>query len=221
MIAEQLVNQTIPPLKSRDSLEKALQWMEVLKIKTLPVMQKGLFKGFIAEEMIYQNGKDLFLIKDLDLIAVEAIVPYDQHYLEILRIANKYEVEMVAVSGEYEDFIGVVTTADLVKALSNTSALQESGGIVVLKIKQRDYSMTEISRLVESNNAKILSTNINQDENDAEYMYVTLKINKSDLSRTISTFERFGYFVSASYQTDEKYELDKSRLDMLLKYLDI
>ncbi|NJO00896.1 MAG: hypothetical protein HC880_03685 [Bacteroidia bacterium] len=88
-------------------------------------------------------------------------------------------------------------------------------------IDTRDYSLTEISRLVESNNAKILSTHISRDKEDYTKLRVTLKINKIDLNRIVATFERFNYRIIAKFQSADNVEMDKERIDLLFKYLNI
>ena len=90
-----------------------------------------------------------------------------------------------------------------------------------LEVNQNDYSLSEISRLVESNGAKILSSIVNNDIFDANRIKLTLKINKTDLSSIVATFERFEYKIIAKFEDSEMESSDKERLDILFKYLDI
>ena len=84
-----------------------------------------------------------------------------------------------------------------------------------------DYSLAEIARLVESNNAKILSSSLKEDELDISKIKLTVKINQTDITHVIATLERFGYKVIAKYQETGQMEDQKERLDILMKYLDI
>ena len=120
-----------------------------------------------------------------------------------------------------ETFLGVISIKDTVRAFAQSAAVQSPGGIIILSLKQIDYSLSEISRLVESNGAKILSSIVNNDMFDANLIKLTLKINKTDLSAIIATFERFDYKIIAKFEDGEMESSDKERLDILFKYLDI
>ncbi len=221
MIAEELINQMIPPLKPSDRVAKAIHWMEELRVNQLPVIENDQYKGLVSEEVIYQHNEGQALVKDLELICTNVYVAYYQHFYEILRIANTNHVQTMAVLGEEGNFLGVVTLNDTINAFAEFSFVQEAGGILVLLIDQRDYSLSEISRLVESNNAKILSTHINYDKDDASKLRVTLKINKTDLNRIVATFERFEYRIVAKFHASESQEMEKERFDSLMRFLDI
>jgi hypothetical protein len=96
------------------------------------------------------------------------------------------------------------------------------GGILVLSMNMVDYSLTEISRYVEENSAKIISSNIVEDPLDKGRIKLTLKINQTDLSRIVATLERFGYRVIGRYQEILKEDgNDKERFEMLMRYLNI
>jgi DNA-binding MarR family transcriptional regulator len=100
-------------------------------------------------------------------------------------------------------------------------AFQSEGGILVIAVSVNDYSLSEISRLVESNQAKILSVIVESDPYSPQRLFVHLKINEKDLSRIVATLERFEYQVIEVHQTTNTISLDKERLDMLMKYLGI
>ncbi len=221
MIAEELINQMIPPLKPTDQVMKARQWMEELRIDQLPVIEKESYMGLVSEEIILDLDRDDALVSDLRLSGKDIFVRYNQHFYDILRQASAHNVQMVAVVGEENNFLGVVTVNDTVYAIADSTAMQEAGGILVLLLDQRDYSLTEISRLVESNNAKILSVNIASDKENPEKLRVTIKINKTNLNRIVATFERFNYRIIAKFQSGDNQDSDRDRINILLKYLDI
>ena len=109
---------------------------------------------------------------------------------------------------------------NIIKFFATLSSIDESGGIMVLELNRNDYSLSEISRLVESNNASILSSYISAHQ-DSMKLEVTLKINVSDLKQIIATFERFDYTVARSYQESQYFGDLKDRYDSLMSYLNI
>jgi hypothetical protein len=136
-------------------------------------------------------------------------------------VANEGNLQIVAVVDENENYMGVITVQEIMTSFAQTASVQMPGGILVLSIDLINYSLTEISRLVEENKAKILSSNIVEDSIDKGKIKVTIKINQLDLSRIVATLERFGYSVIGRYQETEREEQSTERIDMLMRYLNI
>ncbi len=132
------------------------------------------------------------------------------------------KIQLVPVLDERQEYAGVVTVSDALAAFGPTPGPAGQGGILVLTMEERDYSLTQISRYVEENNAKIVSAHVAQDEHDPYRIRLTLKLNTDDLSRITATLERFGYVVSAQFSgaapvTENEHE----RYDALLRYLSV
>lgn len=221
MVARELINHMIPPLKKSDPATKATAWMEKLRINQLPVIENGVYLGLISEELILEDNDDSKLVGEYELQGVSGVVNESQHFYDVLKIVSDYGVQLVAVLDDSEKFLGVISIKDTVTAFAQSAAVQSPGGILILSLKQIDYSLSEISRLVESNGAKILGSIVNNDMLDANMIKLTLKINKTDLSSIIATFERFEYKIIAKFEDSEMESGDKERLDILFKYLDI
>lgn len=221
MIAEDLVNEMIPALSMKDNAEKAILWMGELRTNFLPVIENGLFKGFVSEEIIFENndlGKE---IRQIKLIAENCYVNRKQHYFDLIRLIREYHIDLVAVLDDDANYIGVVTIEDIIKAISESSAIQTPGAIIILSINKIDYALSEITRLVEENNAKILSTYVKSDPKDSNKLLLTLKLNILESKRIIATLERFGYTILAQFLESEDQENHQDRLNLLLKYIDM
>lgn len=221
MIAKELINQMIPPLKPRDEGQKALIWMEELRTNQLPIVDKGTFKGLISEDIVFASNNLKQPMSEYELIAEKCFVYEEQHFYDVIKLASDFEVQVVAVLNEEQVFLGVITVEDTISAFAQTAGVQNPGGIIILSLRQIDYSLAEISRLIESDNAKILSSCINNDILDPDKLKLTLKINRTDLSRIIATLDRFGYKIIGKFQQSQAISNEKERLDILLKYLDI
>lgn len=221
MIAEELVNQMIPALKPTDTAEKAIIWMEELKTNQLPVIDERVFKGLISEDIILESNDLDRKISDFKLISEHCYVNEEQHLFDIIRLAQECESELVAIIDGNGEFLGVSRHEDTMKAFSNTLTVQGQGGIIVLEMRYIDYSMAEISRLIESDDAKILGSFLSQDHKDPNFVFLTLKINKEDLTTIIATLERFDYKIVAKFHESNNIDTEKERLDNLLNFLDI
>lgn len=221
MIAEELINQMIPALKLTDTAEKAIIWMEELKTNQLPVIDNRIFKGLISEDIILESNDLDRKISDFKLISEQCYVNDDQHLFDIIRLAQECDSELVAIIDRNGDFLGVSRHEDTMKAFSNTLAVQGRGGIIIMEMRFIDYSMAEISRLIESDDAKILGFYLSQDHKDPNFVFLTLKLNKVDLTTVIATLERFDYKIVAKFHESSNTDTEKERLDNLLNYLNI
>lgn len=221
MVARELINHMIPPLKKSDLATKATAWMEELRINQLPVIENSTYCGLISEELILEDNDNSKKVSEYNLQGKSCVVNENQHFFDVLKIVSDHGVQLVAVLDENETFLGVISIKDTVTAFAQSAAVQSPGGILILSLKQIDYSLAEISRFVESNDAKILSSIVNNDIFDPNMIKLTLKINKTDLSSIIATFERFGYKIIAKFEDSKMESSDKERLDILFRYLDI
>ena len=221
MIAEELINHMIPPLKVTDDAHKAIVWMDEFRCNHLPVVDGGLLLGFISEEIILESNDIEKHLADFNLVGKECVVGLDSHFYDILRMAGEYKLQIVAVVNDCGQYTGVITVQDMMISFAQTAAVQMAGGILVLSMDLIDYSLAEICRYIEENNAKVISSTMVEDPLDKGKIKVTLKINQVEMSRIVATLERFGYRVIGRYQEANREDESKDRLDMLMKYLNI
>jgi CBS domain-containing protein len=221
MIAEELINHMIPPLKVTDDAHKAIVWMEEFRCSFLPVVDEGLLLGFISEEIIMESNDIEKTVGSFMLVGKDCTVSLESHFFDILRVAGEHKLNMVAVLSEQNTYAGIITVQDVMASFAQSASVQMPGGILVLSMDLIDYSLAEISRYVEENNAKIISSTMVEDVLDKGKIKLTLKINQRDLSRIVATLERFGYRVIGRYQEDARDDDSKERLDMLMKYLNM
>ena len=221
MIASELINYLIPPLKLSDDGHKAIVWMEELRTNQLPVVSKSKFLGFLSEDVIMEENDSTRNVEDYELFAQNCFVYESQHFYDVIKVASEHDVQLVAVLNEKGNFEGVIAIEDTIAAFAQSTAVQVPGAIIVISMNQQDYSLAEISRLVEGEKAQILSSCITNDLMDGSKVKLTLKINRSDLSDISATFERFGYKIIGRFQEAEIKSNEQDRYDMLMKYLDI
>jgi len=221
MIAEELINQMIPPLKPTDTAGKALSWMNNLHISQLPVVDHQIYQGMVTEETITEAEDLSRPLSTLDLVFADLNVHYDDHFYDVLKKASKNKLQILSVLDDANKYLGVISITDASAAIANMFASQGPGGIIVLAMKDTDYSLAQISRLVENNDAKIMSSFVTNEDRDPSIIRLTLKLDKIDLSRIISTLERYSYQVVAQFQESALQNNDQDRLDLLLKYLNI
>ncbi len=221
MVAEDLINSMIPPLKMNDSVEMALVWMDKFRLNQLPIVDNGTFAGIICEQdIIDANVEKGALIKDVDIPLINATIKPYQHYYDVIKIASAEGAKVIAVLDEANEYLGVIPVKDTIPLFSQMSAMSGPGAIMVLSMNEIDYSLAEISRLVEENQVKILSVHVAPESSENSRIRVTIKTNNSEISAVKATLERFDYNVIAYFQAEELNDGTSDRLDLLFRYLD-
>jgi len=221
MIARDLINPIVPSLQASDDIARASSLMDDLHLSVLPVLDGDRFVGFIREDILYDDIFDKPTIGEYPLEMSDCAVNQEQHFYEVLRVAEECQHAMVAVTEEDDHFLGVITAKDLVQAFSKTTAVQSPGSILELSVKKINYSLAEITRLVEGENAKVMGCFLKNDDMDSERVFVTIKLDKKDVSHVAATLRRFDYQVVRLIQEENLISYEKERLDALMKYLSI
>jgi len=220
MIAIELISEHIPPLKHTDTGSTALQWMEEFKVNQLPVMKQENFVGIVSEDNIYDQEDPEKTLHELFDHLPRPYVQGNAHLYEVLAKLSEEHLSVLPVLDNQEVYLGCIGITDVMHQIANTGSIKEAGGIIVLEINSVDYSLVQIAQIVESENAKILSSFITSIPNSS-VLEITLKINRLDLSSIIRTFERFDYVIKASFQKNNYQDDLKNRYDELMKYLNM
>ena len=221
MLAATLINPMIPILKLTDTVGTALDWMDEFRTRQLVVADSGLYKGIVSEDILFDISDTTqplsrIIIQHEDVFAAE-----DNHPYELLRLVTQFSLDVVPVVNEIKNVTGTILVRDLVERFVSELGIQEKGAVLVLKIAERDYSLSEISRLIESNGTKVLSSYYSSSESlhPADTSLLTLKLNRTNINPIIATLERFGYDIEEAHANDPIESVDQERLDMLLRYL--
>jgi len=221
MLTTELINNNIPRLKILDSIAKALQLINDYRLTHLPVVSDdGKYLGLISEEDLLDAGDEKGSLQFFQELFINSSVKENEHFLNAVNFSNQYDTACVPVVNDEQEFIGSITVADLLKALGNFSGANEIGGIIVMEMERSQFAISEISRLVESNDAHILHLNTTT-QSDTGLLTVTLHLNKKEIASIVSTFERYEYDVIYFFG-DEKFENEiHSNYRHLMNYLDI
>lgn len=218
MTAYQLINDTIPPLKLSDNCEKAMHWFNNFHINHLPVVDKDGYVGLINEFDILDGDAGNSKLS-ASASQMPRIFAYENaHFYELVKIISEGKLSLLPILDEDENYLGVVTLDGVFEYMAQSSAMQEKGGVIILRMSENDYSLSEIAQIIETNDAKILSLYVQTLPNSTQ-MDVTLKINKTDLKKVIKTFNRYEYKIKAYFQEETMLEDMQERLDSFLNYM--
>jgi CBS domain-containing protein len=220
MLTIELINNNIPRLQLKDSVSKALRLISDFRVTHLPVTEDEKFLGLISEDDLLDQEEAKMPMELLQDFFIKASVNDNEHFLNAVTCSNQFDTTVVPVVNEDKNLIGVITTPDLLKTLGNFAGTNEIGGIVVLEMERSQFAISEISRIVESNDATVLHLNTTVHA-ETGMLTVTLHINKKEIAAIVSTFERYDYDV-IYYFGNENFENEiHSNYRHLMNYLDI
>jgi acetoin utilization protein AcuB len=219
MLSGHLISETIPFLQGDKPVARALEEMQETGFRHLPVVQDGKYQGLIDEEELMDADEKLPL-SDLHRHLMPLAVHHNDHFLQAVKIARQYDLTVVPVLTEEKVLEGSIDIATLFRQLADTCGAAETGSLIVLMLDNSDFSVGEISRLVESNDAHITQLNT-WTEPVSQQFHVSLRINKQEVSDLVSTFQRHEYTV-LYYFGEELYRNEiQSNYDHLMNYLNL
>jgi acetoin utilization protein AcuB len=220
MLTIELINNNIPRLQLKDSVSKALTLISDYRLTHLPVVENDKYLGLVSEDDLLDAEEPKMPVELMQENFIKAAVQENEHFLNAVTCSNQFDTTVVPVINEENELMGVITTSDLLKTLGNFSGTNEIGGIIVLEMERSQFAISEISRMVESNDATILHLNTTV-HSETGMLTVTIHLNKKEISAIVSTFERYEYDV-IYYFGNENFENEiHSNYRHLMNYLDI
>ncbi|NCD68493.1 CBS domain-containing protein [Mucilaginibacter agri] len=217
MLAAELIVDAIPPLRTSDTIQKALDRMAEFKVRHLPVVNDDQYLGLLAEDEL-TDPDHAKLLASLPLALITPYVTEHQHIYEVLGLFYDSKITAAPVLSTSKTYMGVITVNAMVNGIAELTSAIGPGGIIVLEITSKNNSLAHMAQIVESDNAQILSSYIRTFP-DSTRMEVTLKINKQDTSSISSSFSRYGYDIKAVFGHNDDNDDTMDRYDSLMNYL--
>ncbi|GAA3969823.1 hypothetical protein GCM10022246_23070 [Pedobacter ginsengiterrae] len=220
MFAEEIISNEIAPIKTDDTLQKALDRMNEFKLKHIPVVSDGQFLGLLAEDDLLEIHDYNILVKEVSVNLLNAFVFTNAHTYDVIRLLGSLKLTVVPVLDQQKNYTGLITINNIINSVAELYAVNEPGGIIVLEISNRDNSLAHIAQIVEADNAQILSSYVSSFE-DSTRLEITLKVNKTEITSLVASFERYDYQVKEVYNNTQIDDGSQERFDSFMNYLNV
>lgn len=218
MMASAFIDPSIVPLKISDSVAIAIDFFKEFSVRQLPVVQDNICIGILSLDEIEEELADIPVLDFINLNYSFAST-YD-HIYEVMRAISEQSVTLFPIIDENNNYLGCITLASLFKNYVNCAAFSQPGSILVLEMDKKNYSLAEIARIVESENKVILSSLLSSNA-ESDRLEITLKLNSAQIQNLLSTFERFGYNIKATFDEEDVKDTLKNRYESLMTYLNV
>jgi acetoin utilization protein AcuB len=219
MLARELIS-TVPILHPLDAGSKALRLMNEYHLTQLPMVVDNKYLALVEEDEILDLEDPDVLLESVEYAGVKPGIMENAHLFEALKLFYDFKLSALPVITRENEYLGIITKDNLLAALAQYNGVKETGGIVALDIDPRDYSLSEIARIAESNEVTLLSVNTITNPVTGR-LEVVLKTNRQELQPLLATFERFSYVVKYTFTEEPEEELVKKNYDLLMNYINM
>lgn len=220
MVALELINNSIPQLQLEDTVGKALQLISDFKTSHLPVVSENAYLGIVSEEDLMDVSNKNAAVGTLQRDFIPVSIQENDHFLQAVNLTNQFQTDIIPVINVEKKLTGIITAQSLLRALGQFAGSEEIGGLIVLEMERYHFAISEISRIVESNEATIMHLNTTV-QPETGLLRVTIHVNKKEIAVIVAAFERYEYNV-VYYFGEEKFENEiQSNYRHLMNYLDI
>jgi Mg/Co/Ni transporter MgtE len=219
MLAASITAQGFPLLHLEDKVSFALQCMEDFDVQELAVVKEDYFLGVVQKADLLDTDEAATIMVLSDQLK-KIMISDTAHFLTALDLFSKHELSILPVLNEQQECIGMIPQKSLNDALAKFLGVESPGAIIVLSVAPYQYSLAEMSRLVESNNAQIVQLNSYYDETNGSII-ITLKINKDEAQSIIATFQRYDYELVQYFGKTPLHNDIEAHYHHLMNYLDV
>ena len=216
-LSEYIIND-IKPLNVETNIRELQLLFNQLTYSHVPIEQEGIYIGCFSETdaHCFDTSKSISNYK----YALEGFYVRQQtNWLDVLEAFAQNSCNIMPILNNKNDYIGYYELNDIIGLFNDTPFFSEHGGILVVEKGLNDFSFSEVSQIVESNDGKLLGSFISKIENDVAQ--ITIKIGNTGLNDIIQSFRRYSYNVVSGHEEDTFIENLKERSEYLNKYLSI
>ena len=158
-------------------------------------------------------------IDDYKYALEQFFVRVQTNWIDVLETFAQNSSNVMPILNDKNDYVGYYELNDIIAIFNDTPFLHELGSVLIVEKGVKDYSFSEISQIVESNNGRLLGAFISKAENDV--VQVTLKLNNGGLNDIVQSFRRYSYNIVSEFAEDSYIQNLKERSEYLNKYLNI
>ncbi|QHS61956.1 CBS domain-containing protein [Chitinophaga agri] len=217
MLARDLISTVVPILHPLDPGSRALRLMNEYHLTQLPLVLENKYLALVEEDDILDLEDQDIALENMEYNGPKPSIAESAHFFEAVRLFHEMKLTVLPVISHEKEYIGVLTKDSLLTALAQYNGVKEHGGILALDLDPRDYSLSEIARIAESNDVTLLS--VNTITFPSGRLEVLLKTNRQELHGLVATFERFNYIIKYTITEEQEEDLLKKNYDLLMNYI--
>ncbi|MFK7834343.1 MAG: acetoin utilization protein acuB [Winogradskyella sp.] len=218
MELQNFVINDIKPLSMTDKVSDLKLLFNQLTYSHIPVLKDGVYMGCISETDAH-CFESAITLSDCNYAIEGFYVRPATNWLDVLEAFAQNDSNIMPILDQNNTYLGYYELNDIMHLFNETPFFAEPGAILIVEKGIHDYSFSEISQIVESNDAKLLGAFISK--MDSDLVRVTMKIGNGSINDVAHTFRRYSYIIIAGNEEDSYIESLKERSKYLDKYLNM
>jgi acetoin utilization protein AcuB len=219
MSLKKFLSNEVPQIQVGDQLDYVKSLFFASELTYLPCLDaEGKYLGLVSQnDIVDYSGESAEITAEL-CNGFKFYITLHAHPFEALKIVHLNQLDVLPVLYDDGEYAGAVLKSDLVDNLINNVGVDAPGGIILLEIVPRDYSLSQIARICENEQVLILGL-ISKSNLETEKLDVTIKTNSTYLSAVVQALERYGYNVVATYGDQSLQSDAEDRYKLLMNYI--
>ena len=221
MFAKDIVHFDIQALSLKTTIKDAIQLFFTHKVSELAVVNdQNEYIGLLKEDAILHipiNQYDT-TINTIELVKISA--KSTQHIYEVFETFASHSLSLIPIVNNENCYIGAITIYSLTTYISTITGFKQKGAVIIITVQKKDYTLSQICQIIESNGAKIVSLFTNELTNNS--LEVIIKVNIEDITSIMQSFDRYNYHVETLFAQTEVLDVFlQSRIENLMSYLNV
>lgn len=221
IFAKDLAQTSIPTVSFKTMATEAISLMEEAELHQIALVNNNISEGIVYLEDLKQD--DNFNDYELSIHQIrekQVGINGKMHVYDVFKTMSSRDLEILPVMDDEYQYLGCARWDSVLDTINELSGIQLPGSIIVLRKLDMDYSMSEIARICENNDCKVLSSGV-APEGDSNALIITIKIDQSEVGGLIAAFERYNYEIVVTFGDIPYQDYLKDRFDNLMNFLDL
>jgi Mg/Co/Ni transporter MgtE len=212
------INNDFKPVAYEETVAEVQDFFSEVTFSHFPIIDNGVYIGCVSSEdtATFDLQKKL---SDYRYSYEGFFVRSSMIWLDVLEVFARNNSNIVPILDDNNKYVGYYEITDVIKFLNGTPFLKEVGGIIIVEKNILDYSMSQITQIVESNNGKLLGIFVS--EATLDKIQITIKTTLGSMNEIIQSFRRYNYEIVSEHNEDDYLNVLKERSEYLNKYLNI
>lgn len=212
------INTDVKPLEPANTIGEARAAFKKNKLTHLPVVGGNHWVGLMPNEDLTDLDKNI-QIHDYEYLFEHFFVKENTGWLDVLGGFVRNETNILPVVNDQNQYIGYYALEDVLDLFYDTPFLKEEGHLIEISMHSKEYSMSKICQIAESNNARLLGAMVSGF--DGEHLRVTIKVNPTAINPLLQTYRRYGFEIVSEHDEDKLKSNLKERSEYLKRYFNI
>lgn len=219
MIAKTFINHSLQALNLNDNVAHCLEIFNDYAVADMPIVEESFVIAYVLKSDIEFEAIETTLGSFFNL-GKPLIINDKLPFFEILKKISEFKTDTLAVVNDQNEYLGIIRKSDIYDRFFESIKINENGTTIEIKLNETNYSISDISRIIEQEHAQILSIFRIENIEDSSFSLV-INLETTQLHFIVQALERYDYDVVSYFAHERVYSQEKDRYDLLMKYLSI